>query len=105
MAEHTKTQEFLHTLEEKESNARSYSRKLPVALKSAEGCWFTDMEGKKILDCLANAGTLAMGHNHPVIHEAMQKFLDEKRPFQTLDLATEVKDDFIHTVFQVDYRS
>ena len=54
----------------------------------------------KILDCLSNAGTLALGHNHPLIRKEMQNFLDEEKPFQTLDLATETKDRFIKTLFK-----
>ena len=38
---------------------------LPLAIAEAHGCWVTDVEGTKYLDCLAGAGTLALGHNHP----------------------------------------
>jgi len=94
----TTNQYYLNRLAERESNARSYSRKLPVCIKEADGIYFTDVEGNRILDCLSNAGTLALGHNHPIHTARMRQFIDEKTPFQTLDLATPVKDRFIEAL-------
>ncbi|MDQ3201847.1 MAG: aminotransferase class III-fold pyridoxal phosphate-dependent enzyme, partial [Pseudomonadota bacterium] len=53
-----------------ESNARSYPRRIPLALKRAKGIYVEDVEGRTFIDCLAGAGTLALGHNHPVVIEA-----------------------------------
>jgi diaminobutyrate-2-oxoglutarate transaminase len=92
---------YISKLEQRESNARSYSRKLPVCIKEADGVYFIDVEGNKILDCLSNAGTLALGHNHPVLISRMEQFIKEKTPFQTLDLSTLIKDKFIDTLFSV----
>src|SRR5688500_14062223 len=47
----------------RESNARSYPRRLPIALKRAKGIYVEDMDGNVFIDCLAGAGTLALGHN------------------------------------------
>jgi diaminobutyrate-2-oxoglutarate transaminase len=77
-----------------ESNVRSYPRKLPMAIAQAQGCWVTDVEGKRYLDCLAGAGTLALGHNHPSIIESIQAVLDQGLPLHTLDLTTPLKDRF-----------
>ena len=77
-----------------ESNVRSYPRKLPMAIAQAQGCWVTDVEGKRYLDCLAGAGTLALGHNHPSIIESIQAVLDQGIPLHTLDLTTPLKDRF-----------
>ena len=46
-----------------ESSARSYPRKFPVALTKAKGSWVEDADGKRYLDFLCGAGTLALGHN------------------------------------------
>jgi len=89
---------YLDKLVQYESNSRSYSRKLPVCIKEADGIYFTDVEGNKIIDCLSNAGTLGLGHNHPILRARMQQFIDDKTPYQTLDLATLVKDNFIDTL-------
>lgn len=77
-----------------ESNVRSYPRKLPLAIAKAQGCWVTDVEGNEYLDFLAGAGTLALGHNHPAIIQAIQDVLSSGLPLHTLDLTTPMKDAF-----------
>ena len=82
-----------------ESNARTYPRRLPVALKTGRGILVTDTEGREYIDCLSGAGTLALGHNHPVVVEAIRKALEDEVPFQTLDLPTPLKERFIDELF------
>jgi diaminobutyrate-2-oxoglutarate transaminase len=82
-----------------ESNARSYPRRIPLELKRAQGIHVQDSEGRWFIDCLAGAGTLALGHNHPEVLQAMRNTLDGQRPLHTLDLMTEAKDDFINELF------
>jgi hypothetical protein len=66
-----------------------------LELRRAEGINVQDSEGRWFIDCLAGAGTLALGHNHPVVLQAIRGLLDGKRPLHTLDLMTEAKDEFI----------
>jgi diaminobutyrate-2-oxoglutarate transaminase len=82
-----------------ESNARTYPRRLPVVIVSARGVKVRDVEGREYFDCLAAAGTLALGHSHPVVVDAIRKALDEEAPLQTLDLPTPLKHRFIGTLF------
>ncbi|HGY9625032.1 aspartate aminotransferase family protein [Pseudomonas juntendi] len=82
-----------------ESNARSYPRRIPLALKRARGIHVEDVEGRQFIDCLAGAGTLALGHNHPVVIEAIQQVLADELPLHTLDLTTPVKDRFVQDLF------
>ncbi|KAB0499596.1 aspartate aminotransferase family protein [Pseudomonas vancouverensis] len=82
-----------------ESNARSYPRRIPLALKRAKGIHVEDVEGRTFIDCLAGAGTLALGHNHPVVIEAIQHVLADELPLHTLDLTTPVKDQFVQDLF------
>jgi len=82
-----------------ESNARSYPRRIPLALKKARGLYVEDVEGRRFIDCLAGAGTLALGHNHPVVIEAIQQVLADELPLHTLDLTTPVKDAFVQDLF------
>lgn len=51
------------------------------------------------MDCLAGAGTLALGHNHPAAIAAMRQTLDSGLPLHTLDLTTPVKDRFVEELF------
>ncbi|KKB73396.1 MULTISPECIES: aspartate aminotransferase family protein [Bacillus] len=95
----SKNRVFLEQQNRRESNARSYPRRFPLAMQTAEGIFVTDADGKQYYDCLAGAGTLVLGHNHPVVIEAIQKMIDEKRPLHTLDITSEIKEEFISEVF------
>ncbi|MHA7883128.1 aspartate aminotransferase family protein [Nitratireductor rhodophyticola] len=50
-----------------------------IKIESAEGMYYIDQNGRKILDFFGGFGSLAFGHNHPRILEARKKFQDEKR--------------------------
>ncbi|BBP83104.1 MULTISPECIES: aspartate aminotransferase family protein [unclassified Pseudomonas] len=84
---------------QQESNARSYPRRIPLALKRARGLYVEDVEGRTFIDCLAGAGTLALGHNHPVVIDAIRQVLADELPLHTLDLTTPVKDQFVQDLF------
>ncbi|UOR11764.1 aspartate aminotransferase family protein [Halobacillus amylolyticus] len=92
-------QSLLTTQELRESNARSYPRRIPIAIDQAKGIHVTDMDGKQYYDCLAGAGTLALGHNHPTVVEAMTDMLKSGKPLHTLDLTTRVKETFVSELF------
>ena len=85
---------FLARQAEFESNVRSYPRKLPLAIAKAQGVWITDVENNQYLDCLAGAGTLALGHNHPDVLQSIQSVISSGLPLHTLDLTTPLKDEF-----------
>jgi diaminobutyrate-2-oxoglutarate transaminase len=91
-------QYYLARQNETESNARSYPRKFPVAIKKAKGSWLEDVEGNKYLDFLCGAGTLALGHNDDEVNQVMVSMLTQDAPLHTLDLTTPVKDTFVHTI-------
>ncbi|ESP87376.1 diaminobutyrate--2-oxoglutarate transaminase [Candidatus Halobonum tyrrellensis] len=84
---------------DRESSARTYPRGLPMAIDRAEGVELVDVDGNRYYDCLAGAGTLALGHNHPVAVDAMRETLDAKRPLHTLDITTPVKERFVDALF------
>jgi ornithine--oxo-acid transaminase len=50
-----------------------------IKIERAEGMYYFDQNGRKILDFFGGFGSLAFGHNHPRILEARRKFADEKR--------------------------
>jgi ornithine--oxo-acid transaminase len=50
-----------------------------VKIERAEGMYYIDQNGRKILDFFGGFGSLAFGHNHPRILAARQAFQDEKR--------------------------
>ncbi|QLC35165.1 diaminobutyrate--2-oxoglutarate transaminase (plasmid) [Halarchaeum sp. CBA1220] len=83
---------------ERESSARTYPRHLPLAIAEASGVTVTDMDGNEYYDCLAGAGTLALGHNHPAPTEAMTRVLDDERAIHTLDITAPAKERFVDTL-------
>lgn len=90
---------YLERQEQRESNARSYPRRICIAIREAKGIYIKDVDGNVYFDCLAGAGTLALGHNHPVVLDAMRTVLDANLPLHTLDLTTPVKDQFVEELF------
>ena len=84
---------------ERESGARTYPRHLPFAVCEANGTIVTDMDGDEYYDFLAGAGTLALGHNHPRVVEAMESALSANRPIHTLDISTPAKERFVDSLF------
>ncbi|WP_073502256.1 diaminobutyrate--2-oxoglutarate transaminase family protein [Actinacidiphila paucisporea] len=91
---------ILRRQEQRESAARTYARSLPVVPVRARGMTIEGADGRRYLDCLSGAGTLALGHNHPVVMEAVRGVLDSGAPLQVLDLATPVKDAFTTALFE-----
>ncbi|MBI9093708.1 MAG: diaminobutyrate--2-oxoglutarate transaminase family protein [Sphaerochaeta sp.] len=84
-----------------ESNARSYPRKFPIAIKKAKGSWMEDVQGNSYLDFLCGAGTLALGHNDDEVNQAMVNLIQSEAPLHTLDLTTPTKDRFVETIFSL----
>lgn len=93
--------DYLRLQEEKESNARAYPRHFPLVISRAKGMMVTDTEGRMYYDCLAGAGTLALGHNHEVVVEAIRGVLEQQIPLHTLDLATPLKLAFMEELFSI----
>lgn len=77
-----------------ESNATTYVKMIQCNIIKGEGSIMIDSSGKKYIDCLAGAGTLAFGHNHPKIISSIKKYLDEGGLLHGLDLSTPAKINF-----------
>lgn len=78
-----------------ETAARSYPHRLPLAIDQADGVWIKDTRGQVFLDCLAAAGALPLGYNHPELNDQIQQQLNSGLPYQTLDLVTPTKVEFM----------
>ncbi|MFD4609826.1 diaminobutyrate--2-oxoglutarate transaminase family protein [Streptomyces sp. NPDC058451] len=96
---HASLEAILRRQSARESAARTYARALPIVPVRARGLTLEGADGRRYLDCLSGAGTLALGHNHPVVLEAIRKVLDSGAPLHALDLATPVKDAFVTELF------
>jgi diaminobutyrate-2-oxoglutarate transaminase len=89
----------LNYLAQVESRARTYASHFPRMFVSGRGVRIADSEGREYIDCLSNAGTLALGHNHPEVKEAVHAFLAADHLQQALDLATPAKYAFVKELF------
>ena len=86
---------------QRESSARTYARWFPIVPVRACGMEIEGADGRRYLDCLSRAGTLALGHNHPAVTSALRRVLDSGAPLHVLDLATPEKDDFASALLEV----
>ena len=84
--------ELLDRQAARESNSRSYPRKLPIAIRRGKGSYVEDLDGNVFLDFLSGAGVLSLGHNHPEPLAAAHRQLDEF--VHGLDFPTPIKDEF-----------
>jgi ornithine--oxo-acid transaminase len=64
-----------HNAQIERCSARNYAP-LPVVIARGEGCWVTDVEGRRYLDMLSAYSALNFGHCHPEIVEA---FVEQAR--------------------------
>ncbi len=78
-----------------ESNARTYARSIGTVLEKGAGCRVWSTDGRSFIDCLAGAGALATGHNHPHVVGRMQELLASGHMLLALDIATPTKDAFL----------
>jgi diaminobutyrate-2-oxoglutarate transaminase len=78
-----------------ESRVRSYSRSMPRQFVKAEGSWMFDTQGGRYLDFLSGCSTLNYGHNHPVLKEALMRYISGDGIAHSLDLHTDAKADFL----------
>ena len=74
------------------SRTTVYMAPYPPYAASGEGCWVTDVEGDRRLDCLNNYTALIHGHAHPAIVEAATRRLARGASFpmptpEEIDLA------------------
>ena len=63
------------------SRTTVYMAPYPPYAAAGEGCWITDVEGDRRLDCLNNYTALIHGHAHPAIVEAATRRLAEGASF------------------------
>lgn len=59
-------------MEESKYLMHTYNR-FNIEIESGEGCYLKDTNGKEYLDLTSGIGVNCLGHNHPVLVEAIQK--------------------------------
>ena len=89
----------LNYIQSVESNARTYAAIFRRMFVAGNGIYVRDADGREYIDCLANAGALPLGHNHPKIKDAVLAHVMSDQLQQALDLATPAKFEFIQELF------
>lgn len=84
-----------------ESSARTYGATFERVFATGRGARVWDSDGNEIIDCLACAGALPLGHNHPEVQEEIVRFLGSGALQQTLDLVTPAKFEFVRELFSL----
>jgi diaminobutyrate-2-oxoglutarate transaminase len=82
-------------LKKVESNARTYAANFPQVFERGQGVRLRDSRGHEVIDCLACAGALPLGHNHPEVTEAVLRFLSSGQVQQALDMSTPAKFEWV----------
>ncbi|MFE9170843.1 diaminobutyrate--2-oxoglutarate transaminase family protein [Streptomyces kebangsaanensis] len=83
----------------RESGARTYATGFGRVLQEGRGARIRDGHGRWYLDCLAAAGTLALGHNHPEVLRQVRGYLESGQVQQALDLTTPAKYEFLSALY------
>jgi diaminobutyrate-2-oxoglutarate transaminase len=90
----------LAALRARESNARTYARNIDRVLTRGALATVEDSEGRQYIDCLACAGALPLGHNHPYVMARVAEFLQSGHILQGLDIATPAKIEFTAQLYR-----
>ncbi len=88
-------------LKARESNAKTYARNIDLILTRGVGSRVFDQDNRAYFDCLACAGALPLGHNHPYVMERILRFFRDGHPQQTLDIATPAKIEFMTQLLRI----
>lgn len=89
------------TFERLESNVRSYCRKFPAVLTSANNAVISDESGRDYIDFLCGAGALNYGHNNEKIKAELIAYLNSNGITHSLDLHTTAKRQFLERFEEV----
>ncbi|MFI5762734.1 diaminobutyrate--2-oxoglutarate transaminase family protein [Streptomyces sp. NPDC051563] len=96
----TLTPDEMYTfVEARESGARTYANAFGKLLAEGHGARIRDGHGREYLDCLAAAGTLALGHNHPAVLAEVGEYLASGQVQQALDLTTPAKYEYLRALY------
>lgn len=90
---------ILEGVKRQESRSRTYASTFEAVFHGGEGVRLRDHTGREILDCLACAGALPLGHDHPEVRDAVMRFLGSGQVYQALDLTTPEKLELVRELF------
>ncbi|MGB9729218.1 MAG: aspartate aminotransferase family protein [Thermoprotei archaeon] len=88
-----KSLEMLKFQEEMETVAVNYPRYFPFAIKEARGSTIMDVDGNIYIDWVAGISVVNLGHNNPIIREAVMSQLN--KVWHSLEIPSEIRIEFM----------
>ena len=81
--------------EEIESEVRAYCRTWPTVFERAGGSYVYDEAGRPFLDFFTGVATLSYGHHHPVLKQALIRYVQDEGIMHSVDSYTVAKREFL----------
>lgn len=94
-----KSKQILEHQNAHESSAVSYSKGMPMALKTGKGATLVDVDDNVYIDMFGGAGVMALGHGHPEVLKAAHEQIDEVT--HTLDIPTPTRQKMVDTLLKL----
>ncbi|WP_339183677.1 diaminobutyrate--2-oxoglutarate transaminase [Oceanobacillus sp. FSL W7-1293] len=88
-------QSALDTINELESQVRSYSRNFPTVFEKSKGYHLWDSDGKEYIDFFSGAGALNYGHNHEKMQHALIEYIKNDGIIHSLDMGSSARAEFL----------
>jgi diaminobutyrate-2-oxoglutarate transaminase len=89
--------DYMATIEQHESEVRSYVRNFPTVFDKASGSYLYNTDGEAYLDFFAGASVMNYGHNHPELKQALLDYIGSDRATHTMDMASVARAEFLDT--------
>lgn len=85
----------LDTINQLESQVRSYSRSFPAVFEKSKGYHLWDTDGKEYIDFFSGAGALNYGHNNEKMQDALIEYIKNNGIIHSLDMASTARGVFL----------
>lgn len=73
----------------------------PLVIESAQGCWLTTTDGRRLLDGVSSLWCNVHGHRHPKLDAAVRQQLDRVAHITTLGMSADVTDQLADKLAQI----
>lgn len=91
-----KSREILKQQEELETSALNYPKYFSIAVKEAKGSTIVDVDNNVYIDWFAGIAVVNLGHNNPIIRQAVDSQLD--KIWHYMEIPTEIRVEFMKTL-------
>ncbi len=86
---------YMATIEQHESEVRSYVRGFPTVFDTARGSYMYNTDGEAYLDFFAGASVMNYGHNNSELKQALLDYIGSDRITHSMDMASVMRAEFL----------